>query len=33
MWREAFDAGKGGIFSITVADAFEVVTGALRNRK
>ncbi|MEP6672204.1 MAG: hypothetical protein ABJF10_23780 [Chthoniobacter sp.] len=33
MWREAFDAGKGGIFSISVADAFETVTGVLRNRK
>jgi hypothetical protein len=33
MWREAFDAGKGGIFSISVADAFETVTGALRNPK
>jgi hypothetical protein len=33
LWREAFDAGKGGIFSISVADAFESVTGALRNRK
>jgi guanyl-specific ribonuclease Sa len=33
LWREAFDAGKGGVFSITVADVFETVIGALRNRK
>lgn len=33
LWREAFDTGKGGVFSITVADAFETVTGAFKNRK
>ncbi len=33
MWHEAFTTGKGGIFTISVADAFETVTGALRNRK
>lgn len=33
IWREAFDAGEGGIFTIPVAEAFEAVTGAVRNRK
>jgi len=33
LWREAFDAGKGGVFSITVADAYEAVTSIARNRK
>ncbi|WP_050025020.1 hypothetical protein [Verrucomicrobium sp. BvORR034] len=33
MWHEAFTTGKGGIFTISVADAFETVTGALPNRK
>lgn len=33
LWREAFDAGKGGIFTITVADAFDAVTSVARNRK
>lgn len=32
LWRQAFDAGKGGVFTITVADAFETVTGAFANR-
>jgi hypothetical protein len=33
MWREAFESGKGGVFSIDVADAFETVTGAIRDHK
>ena len=33
LWREAFDAGKGGVFSITVADAFDAVTSIARNAK
>ena len=33
MWHEAFTAGKGGVFTISVAEAFETVTGAIRNRK
>src|SRR5688572_6513219 len=33
MWREAFDAGKGGVFSISVSDAFETVTGVIRDHK
>ncbi len=27
LWREAFDAGKAGVFTITVAEAYDVVTG------
>ena len=30
LWREAFDSGKGGVFTITVAEAFEAMTGAIR---
>ena len=33
LWREAFDAGKGGVFSIAVADAFDAVTSIARNAK
>jgi hypothetical protein len=33
QWREAFAAGKGGIFSISVAEAFDVVTGVLARKK
>ncbi len=33
QWRQAFDAGKGGIFSITVAEAFDAVTGIVRDHK
>jgi len=32
-WRRAFDAGKGGIFTITVAEAFDAVTSIARDRK
>jgi hypothetical protein len=27
LWREAFDAGKGGVFTATIAEVFEAVTG------
>jgi hypothetical protein len=30
-WRQAFDAGKGGIFTISVAEAFDAVTGIFRD--
>lgn len=30
LWREAFDAGKGGVFTITVAETFDAITGAVR---
>src|ERR1019366_9493214 len=30
-WRQAFDAGKGGIFTITAADAFDAVTSIARD--
>ncbi len=33
MWRQAFDAGKGGVFTITVTEAFDVVTGIARDHK
>ena len=33
QWRQAFDAGKGGIFTITVAEAFEAVTSIARDRE
>ena len=33
LWREAFDSGKGGVFSITVADAYETVTGIANGKK
>ncbi|GEP41299.1 hypothetical protein [Brevifollis gellanilyticus] len=33
QWRQAFDAGKGGIFTITVAEAFDAVTGIVRDNK
>jgi hypothetical protein len=32
LWREAFDTGKGGVFSISVAEAFEAVTGLIAKR-
>ena len=33
LWRQAFDAGKGGVFSITVADAYDSVTSVARQSK
>ena len=33
LWRQAFDAGKGGIFNITVAEAFEAVASIAENQK
>lgn len=30
QWKQAFDAGKGGIFTITVAEAIEVIEKPLR---
>jgi hypothetical protein len=30
LWREAFDAGKAGVFTITVAEAYDAVTGIAR---
>ena len=33
QWRDAFDAGKGGVFSITVAEAFDAITGIARSRE
>ena len=33
QWRQAFDAGKGGIFTITVAEAVVTVTSIARDRK
>jgi hypothetical protein len=33
QWREAFDSGKGGVFTIGVAEAYEAVTGALPKKK
>jgi hypothetical protein len=33
LWREAFDAGKAGVFTITVAEACDAVTGIARDRK
>lgn len=33
QWRQAFDAGKGGVFTITVADAFDAVTSIARDHK
>jgi hypothetical protein len=32
-WREAFDAGKGGVFTTTVAEAFDAVTSIAGNQK
>ena len=32
-WRQAFDEGKGGVFAITVAEAFDGVTSIARNQK
>jgi hypothetical protein len=32
-WRRAFDGGTGGIFTITVAEAFDAVTSIARDRK
>lgn len=32
-WRQAFDSGKGGVFTITVAEAFDAVTSIARNHK
>jgi hypothetical protein len=33
QWRKAYDAGKGGIFTISVAEAFDAVTSVARERK
>ena len=33
QWRQAFDAGKGGIFTIPVAEAFDAVTSIARDHK
>lgn len=33
MWRQAFDAGKGGVFTNTVAEAFDAVTSIARDHK
>jgi hypothetical protein len=33
QWRQAFDAGKGGVFTISVAEAFDSVTSIARNHK
>lgn len=33
QWRQAFDAGKAGIFTITVAEAFDAVTSIARDHK
>lgn len=33
MWREAFDGGRGGVYSITVAEAVNVVEAGLHGRK
>src|SRR5262245_60682775 len=33
IWREAFDAGKAGVFTISVAEACDAVTGMVRNHK
>lgn len=32
-WREAFDAGKGGVFTISVAEAYDAVTKIVRDHK
>src|SRR6478609_6176643 len=31
MWREAFDAGKAGVFTIPVAEVCDAVTGIVRD--
>ena len=33
IWREAFDAGQGGVFSIPVADTYEAMAGVVREKK
>jgi TonB family protein len=33
MWREAFDADRGGVYSITVAEAVNVTEAGLNQRK
>ena len=33
LWREAYDAGKGGVFTIPVAEGFEAVTSVLRQNQ
>lgn len=33
QWRQAYDAGKGGIFTITVAEAYDAVTSIARDHK
>lgn len=33
QWRSAFDTGKGGVFTISVAEAYSAVTGALPKKK
>lgn len=30
-WREAFDAGEGGVFTVSVAEAFDVVVQAMKS--
>lgn len=32
-WRQAFEAGKGGIFTISVAEAFDAVIRIARDHK
>jgi len=32
-WRKAFDAGKGGVFTGTVAEVFDAVTSIARDHK
>jgi hypothetical protein len=33
QWRQAYDAGKAGIFTITVAEAVDAVTSIVRDNK
>ena len=33
QWRQAFNAGKGGVFTISVAEAFDAVTSIARDHK
>jgi hypothetical protein len=33
QWRQAFVAGKGGVFTITVAEAFDAVTSIAQNHE
>lgn len=32
QWRTAFDAGKGGVFTISVAEAFDFVTSVIEKK-